>query len=74
MSPAAPLLVINPPTDADFVRACDAALGRHPACTDDLQALLRPRFPLAVVRPRALSGERVEVWYVYRDGHWVSSS
>jgi hypothetical protein len=23
------------------------------------------------VRPRELAGERTQIWYVYRDGHWV---
>ena len=39
----------------------------------DLEALLRSRYPKAVVRRRELDAERVEVWYVYRDGHWIRS-
>lgn len=67
------MLVINPMTDATFVRTCDAALDLHPTRPEDLQTMLRRRYPRTVVRPRALSGERLVVWYVYREGHWVSS-
>ena len=38
-----------------------------------LQAALRVRYPDAVVRARELSGEFLEIWYVYRDGHWTRS-
>ncbi|HEX8939773.1 MAG TPA: hypothetical protein VF763_06380 [Candidatus Limnocylindrales bacterium] len=68
-----PTLILNPPSDAEFARwAKRLALqkGMSPA---DLQALLRYRYPAAVVRRRELSGETGEVWYVYRDGHWVSA-
>ena len=36
-----------------------------------LQDCLRIRWPLALVRPRELAGERTQIWYVYRDGHWI---
>ena len=36
-----------------------------------LQDCLRQRWPLALVRPRELAGEQAQIWYVYRDGHWV---
>ncbi|MEA2550059.1 MAG: hypothetical protein QOI00_1218 [Chloroflexota bacterium] len=36
-----------------------------------LQDCLRLRWPQALVRPRELAGERAEIWYVYRDGHWI---
>ena len=68
------MLVINPITDAAFVRACNEALRRHPDRPDALQAELREDYPSAVVRPRALSGEITTIWYVYRDGFWVSSA
>jgi hypothetical protein len=38
---------------------------------ETLEAALRTRYPNALVRPRGLAGERTEVWYVYRDGHWI---
>ncbi|MFN8518815.1 MAG: hypothetical protein U0667_05360 [Chloroflexota bacterium] len=68
-----PLLVINPLDDAGFVRACEDLLDQAPPDPEELQALLRRSYPHTVVRPRALSGETLDVWYVYRDGHWVSS-
>ena len=62
-------LVINPRSDDEFV-----GFVSHEAMTAEnaaaLQANLRLRYPRAVVRPRELEGERTEVWYVYRDGHW----
>lgn len=73
MTSTDPMLVINPVADAVFARACDEAMASHPARPDDLQVALRRRFPAVIVRPRALSDERLAVWYVYRDGHWVSS-
>jgi len=39
-----------------------------------LQRRLRDRFPRAIVRPRELAGERLEIWYVYRDGRWIRSA
>ena len=73
-----PLLIINPPTDAAFVEACNSALASvelasGAASPDELRDLLRPMYPAVVVRPRELSDETIRVWYVYRDGHWVSS-
>ena len=62
-------LVINPRTDDEFV----GLVSREAAAAESaaaLQASLRRRYPRAVVRPRELEGERTEVWYVYRDGHW----
>jgi hypothetical protein len=73
MTAPEPLLVINPLGDPLFVRACDEAMASRPARPEDLQAALQGRFPNVVVRPRSLSGEQLAVWYVYRDGRWVSS-
>ncbi len=66
------MLFLNPASDATFRVFVERALGVH----DDpsrLQQRLRERYPRAVVRSRDLSGETVVVWYVYRDGFWVSS-
>jgi hypothetical protein len=49
-------------------------MGSAPSQPEELEAMLRDSYPRAVVRPRALSGETLVVWYVYRDGHWVSSA
>jgi hypothetical protein len=62
-------LVVNPTGDLvfrDHARRL-AASSRDPLV---LQARLRQHYPLAIVRRRELSGEAVEVWYVYRDGRW----
>ena len=65
-------IVRNPVGDAEFERAVAEAM--YPALEDPeaLQLSLRATYPQAVVRPRELTGERGIVWYVYRDGHWVS--
>ena len=71
--PRRPIIIANPSGDPPFRAMIDAFLssaGRRP---EDLEVALRTRYPLAVVRPRGLAGERVEVWYVYRDGHWIRS-
>jgi hypothetical protein len=62
-------LVLNPGTDERFVSlACGmAAAARAP---HELQRRLRDAYPGAVVRRRELSGERLDTWYVYRDGSW----
>ena len=69
-----PTIVANPPDDAQFRTLITAFLMSGGGRAEDLEAALRAEHPAAVVRPRALAGERLEVWYVYRDGHWVRSS
>ena len=63
--------VINLRRDADFVAAVEAE-GPNSVTPAALEAHLRETYPKAVVRPRQLEGERAEVWYVYREGYWVS--
>ncbi len=67
----APHLVINPADDSVFRDAVGLAASNGADTTEELQAVLRTAFPLAVVRARSLEGETSIVWYVYRDGHWV---
>lgn len=64
-------LFINPRHDVEFVErvTSEAALATSP---DDLRARLSTHYPNAIVRRRSLEGERAEIWYVYRDGHWVA--
>jgi hypothetical protein len=71
--PEDPLLVINPLADGAFTRACHEAMASHPVSPEALEELLSGRYPAVLVRPRSLSSETISVWYVYRDGHWVSS-
>lgn len=66
-----PMIVANPTDDRLFRSLIERYLlsgGRSPG---DLEATLRTRFPSAIVRRRGLTGEQVDVWYVYRDGHWT---
>jgi hypothetical protein len=65
-----PTLVLNPPDDRDF-EAFVTSVVDTAADAAQLERSLRHRYPRAIVRPRDLAGERVEIWYVYRDGHWV---
>jgi len=65
-----PTLILNPVADRAFTRFAESQLDASDT-VDRLQELLRARYPAAVVRARRLSGERILVWYVYRDGHWV---
>jgi hypothetical protein len=66
-------VVVNPRDDTGFVALVDevAPGTRRP---QDLEALLRKRYPRAVVRARGLSGEIDQIWYVYRDGSWTSGA
>ena len=67
-----PQLRVNPAADGDFRRDAEAALSesKTPA---GLEALLRGRYPRAIVRVRELASETLSIWYVYREGHWVAS-
>ena len=70
-----PVLVVNPRTDTSFMEFVHAQVGE--VRDDDpssLESLLRKRHPAATVHVRLLSSESSTVWYVYRDGHWTSSS
>jgi hypothetical protein len=71
--PTRPIVVANPPSDSAFRALIDAALRAQDWRPQDLQTVLRTRYPASIVRPRALAGERFVVWYVYRDGHWIGS-
>ena len=66
-----PVLILNPRDDTAFTGYAAELVTDADLTPEQLQRLLRERFPLATVRPRDLSSERTTVWYVYRDGHWV---
>lgn len=68
-----PIIVANPPGDRQFRELIDVALLSGGWRPEDLEAFLRTRYPSALVRRRELEGERTEMWYVYRDGHWIRS-
>lgn len=69
-----PLIVPNPAGDAAFREHIDQILARPLDRPSDLEALLRVHHPHAVVRRRELTDEELEVWYVYRDGHWIGGN
>jgi hypothetical protein len=64
---------VNPRDDAGFVALVDS-LAPMMDRPQDLQRVLRETHPRAVVRIRVLSGEPLQVWYVYRDGSWTNGS
>ena len=66
-----PTLVLNPADDEEFRSAAVHLVENGMLEPALLQDCLKLRWPRAVVRPRELAGEHDEVWYVYRDGHWV---
>jgi hypothetical protein len=68
-----PIIVANPRDDGAFRALIDIVLLSDGLEACDVEAVLRTRYPEAIVRPRELAGELVDVWYVYRDGHWIRS-
>ncbi len=67
-------LVVNPRDDSPFVALAERLLADGVRSPGELQARLREEYPEAVVRARELDGEAFTIWYVYRDGHWVTGS
>jgi hypothetical protein len=67
-------LFLNPVDDEEFVSRVNDLVAAGAADPDDLEQRLRAWYPEAVVRARDLANERNNIWYVYRDGHWVPSS
>jgi hypothetical protein len=67
-------LVVNPRDDTPFVALAERLVADGVRSPGELQSLLRREYPDAVVRARELDGEAFTIWYVYRDGHWVSGS
>ena len=66
-----PIAAVNPADDKVFRGAVQALIDAGINDPAALQAKLREHYPSAVVRPRDLSGERKDSWYVYRDGRWT---
>jgi hypothetical protein len=68
-----PVIVANPAGDREFRALVNAGLISGARFPEELEAVLRTRYPNAIVRPRELAGEQSTVWYVYREGHWIRS-
>ncbi len=66
-----PTIIRNPPTDPAFREAIEEMLAAGVGDPVAAQEWLRRQYPLAVVRPRELAGERGVFWYVYREGRWT---
>lgn len=62
--------LLNPADDTTF-RAAVEKVGTAATTPVELEDRLRTLAPRVVVRRRELEAEPVEVWYVYRDGHWI---
>ena len=69
---ARPTIIRNPANDRAFQAAIEEALDDGLSDPAAAQERLRQGYPRAVVRPRALAEERTPVWYVYREGRWIS--
>lgn len=67
-----PLLIVNPRADEAFVTEVHRHVENGVESAEELQRLLRERYPRAVARDRGLSAESA-TWYVYREGTWVQS-
>lgn len=67
-----PIVIPNPRLDAEFRYAIERELDDGVAEPAELERRLRLAYPKAVVRARDLAGERLEIWYVYREGRWVA--
>jgi hypothetical protein len=69
---ARPTIIRNPANDSAFHEAIEEVLASGLDDPVAAQERLRGRYPQVVVRPRDLEDEKVQVWYVYRDGRWVA--
>jgi len=69
---SSPALHLNPSDDQEFVADVARLLATGVCDAAEFQVHLRARYPDALVRPRDLAHEPFVLWYVYRDGRWVS--
>ncbi|MBA2380824.1 MAG: hypothetical protein H0V73_01820 [Chloroflexi bacterium] len=65
-------LVTNPRADEEFRTHARGLLDQGAQTPEALASALQERYPGVVVRARDIEGERRTVWYVYREGRWVS--
>ena len=69
-----PTLVVNPATDEVFAEFAVLLLEDGADSVQDLERRLRKVYPKAIVHERQLSGELALIWYIYREGRWISSN
>jgi hypothetical protein len=69
--PGEPVLLVIPASDWQLAARAHEILGAGVRSPSELEARLRDLHPSLIVRRRDLSGESSELWYVYREGHWV---
>ena len=67
-----PVLVTNPIDDREFADAAQRLLDDGFLLIDDFRSQLRVAYPDAAVHRREIAAEPVLIWYVYREGRWVS--
>jgi hypothetical protein len=68
-----PTLIVNPADDRVFAAFAEILVDHGADLIGDFEQRLRAFYPRAVVHARALAGEFGVVWYVYREGHWIST-
>ena len=64
-------LVLNPPDDEAFRRLAERLVAGGSTEPRSCRTACARSYPLVAVRPRELAGERAQIWYVYREGHWI---
>jgi PAS domain S-box-containing protein len=70
----APIVVTIPSSDVSFQAAVEAALQQLEESTpSSLEASVRRVYPRALVAPREISAEPLQIWYSYRDGRFTGS-
>jgi hypothetical protein len=69
-----PTLVVNPADDHVFGAIAEDLFTNGAQTPAQLVEGLRSRYPRVVVHVRELANESFDVWYVYRDGHWIAST
>ena len=67
------MLIINPANDLELAALARNLMKGRSWTPPTLEAELRLTFPNVVVHSRDLAGETTQIWYVYREGHWVPS-
>jgi hypothetical protein len=67
-------LVINPRNDDELRGRVEGYMAAGASTPGELEHALREEYPHVVVRSRDLTGEPEIVWYVYREGRWVSGA